>query len=562
MSYKVLARKFRPAGFDQVIGQGAVVRTLKNAIAAERLAHAYLFSGARGVGKTTLARILAKSLNCQRSSSPTVTPCSECDSCREIAESTSLDVQEIDGASNRGIDDIRELRETSRYQPSRDRFRVFIIDEVHMLTREAFNALLKTLEEPPPHVVFVFATTEQQKVPATITSRCQHHEFRRIERAVLAQALKRVATTEGAEISDRGAELLARAASGSLRDALGYLDQAIAYCGRQIGEQDLREVLGVVGSESVDACFRGLAARDATSLLVLVDEIARGGQDSVHFCRELVERSRELLLLRATGEAAAILGMSPTEASAAQALAELFSSEDLIRTAATLNDLDGRMRFSPNPRFLLEMTLLKLAATAPVVPIGELISRVEALATGRPPEAEVRSAPRAATPPPAAPRPPAPPAAPAGPAPRPAAGTDASVAVPADSKEEEIRRRIASQRAALASYLEHATTFRLEAERLVIRFAARHALFKNGLSRADNRAIVEAACLEATGHAVKLDVGISEDPDPQMDRLQTEDARASRQNELMSKAMEQPIVRAVMDTFRASVVRIEEAEES
>jgi DNA polymerase-3 subunit gamma/tau len=562
MSYKVLARKFRPADFDQVIGQGAVVRTLKNAITGERLAHAYLFSGARGVGKTTLARILAKSLNCHRSSSPTVTPCSECDSCREIAESASLDVQEIDGASNRGIDDIRELRETSRYQPSRDRYRVFIIDEVHMLTREAFNALLKTLEEPPPHVVFVFATTEHQKVPATITSRCQHHEFRRIERAVLARALKTVAATEAAELSDRGAELLARAASGSLRDALGYLDQAIAYCGKKIGEAELREVLGVVGSESVDACFQGLAARDAASLLLLIDQIARGGQDPVHFCRELVERNRELLLLRSTGEAAAILGMSSAEAAAGRTLAEAFSTEDLIRTGAALNDLEGRMRFSSNPRFLLEMTLLKLAATAPVVPIGELITRVEALATGVTVEAEPRSAPRPASAPPAPPRPPAAPATSSGPPPRSAEGGEPSTAVPADSKEEEIRRRIASKRAALASYLEHATTFRLDGDRLVIGFPVRHALFKNGLSRADNRAIVETACLEATGHAVKLEVGIAEDPDPQMDRLQTEDARASRQNELMSKAMEQPIVRAVMDTFRASVVRIEEAEES
>jgi DNA polymerase III gamma/tau subunit len=251
--------------------------------------------------------------------------------------------------------------------------------------------------------------------------------------------------------------------------------------------------------------------------------------------------------------------MSPTEASTAQSLAEAFSSEDLIRMGAALNDLEGRMRFSSNPRFLLEMALLKLAASAPVVPITELISRVEALGSGRATEPEARGASRPAAAPPTPPRSST---GSATPPPRESAPGEPVRAVPADSKEEEIRRRIQSKRAALASYLEHASAFRLEGDRLLIQFPTRHALFKNGLSRADNRAIVEAACLEATGHAVKVEVGISEDPDPQMDKLQSEDVRVSRQNELLSKAMEQPVVRAVMDTFRASVVRIEEAEES
>ena len=237
MSYQVLARKFRPGRFDEVTGQEPIVRTLRNAIEGNRLAHAYLFSGVRGVGKTTLARILAKCLNCRASEAPVADPCGKCESCLEISESGSLDVHEIDGASNRGIDDVRELRETSRYQPSRDRYRVFIIDEVHMLTREAFNALLKTLEEPPAHVVFIFATTEYQKVPDTITSRCQHFEFRRIPRPVLAQTLSSVAKCEKVKLGDRAADLLARSAGGSMRDALGFLDQAIAYCGNEITDE-------------------------------------------------------------------------------------------------------------------------------------------------------------------------------------------------------------------------------------------------------------------------------------------------------------------------------------
>jgi DNA polymerase-3 subunit gamma/tau len=577
MSYKVLARKFRPGSFDEVVGQDPIVRTLRNAIEGDRLAHAYLFSGPRGVGKTTLARIVAKSLNCGKAEAPTVASCNECEACVEIAESRSLDVHEIDGASNRGIDDIRELRETSRYQPSRDRFRVFIIDEVHMLTREAFNALLKILEEPPPHVVFVFATTEYQKVPATITSRCQHFEFRRIERSQLAGTLARVAEAEEIKLTERGADLLARTASGSLRDALGYLDLALAYCGAEVTDADLREVLGVAGLEVVDSFFDGLASRDATALTALVDRAARAGQDLGHLCRELVERGRELLLLRSTKEARAVLGMTEAEEAEARKLAERFAPEELLRVATALTELEGKLRFSSNARFLLEMTALRLARTAPVVPIEDLVARLEALSG---------AAPRAAGPPvnegggsagpgprprksgggAAPPRRDAAPKVTAPPNPSPEAasepGPEAALApVAADSKEEEIRRRVAGKRSALGSYLEHASALRIESEKLVIRFPARHALFRNGLARADNRMIVEEAAREATGRDLTIDVGISEEADSEMGSLTEEAARVARRDSLMSKALAEPIVKTVMDRFRASVVRIEESNE-
>ena len=562
MSYKVLARKFRPSTFGEVVGQEAVVQTLRNAIAGGRMAHAYLFSGARGVGKTTLARILAKCVNCREADGPTVDPCGKCESCEEIASSMSLDVQEIDGASNRGIDDIRELRETSRYQPSRDRYRVFIIDEVHMLTREAFNALLKTLEEPPGHVVFVFATTEYQKVPATITSRCQHFEFRRIERSTLATALARVADQEGIRIGERGTDLIARTASGSLRDALGYLDQAVAYCGDEIADEGLREILGVAGLESVDAFFDGVAARDVGVLVGLIDRLSRRGQDLNHFCRELVERGRELLLLRSVPDAPAVLGLTAAETSDARGRAESFSTEELLRIGSALTELEGRMRFSPHPRFLLEMTAVRLVRTGSVVPLPELIARVEALAGGSSAAGGGDRSKAGAEP-----------MSSAGPARRgegagsvetatPEAGPPAVAPVAADSKEEEIRRRVTAKRSALGSYLEHACVLRIDGDRLIIRFPARHALFKNGLGRADNRKIVAEATRDATGRELKIDVGIAEKGDPQLMTLTEEDRRAERRDALMSRAMQEPIVQSFMDRFRARVVRVEETKPS
>src|SRR5512147_734901 len=244
MSYQVLARKWRPQVFDDVVGQGHITRTLQNAITSGRLSHAFLFSGPRGVGKTTTARILAKALNCAEG--PTPTPCGKCDSCIETAAGTSVDVIEIDGASNRGIEHIRELRETVRYAPVGGKYKVYVIDEVHMLTNEAFNALLKTLEEPPPHVLFIFATTEPQKIPATIHSRCQRYGFKRIALAEIVLKLKEIAGKEGIVVSDMGLGMIARAAEGSMRDSHSLLDQAVSYSGMEIGDEDLQATLGAV----------------------------------------------------------------------------------------------------------------------------------------------------------------------------------------------------------------------------------------------------------------------------------------------------------------------------
>ncbi|MCH7765549.1 MAG: DNA polymerase III subunit gamma/tau, partial [Acidobacteria bacterium] len=284
MTYQAIARKYRPQTFEEVIGQEPIVRTLTNAIEKDQVAHAYIFSGTRGVGKTTTARILAKALNCQQG--PTTKPCGQCPACTEIAATTAVDVIEIDAASNRGIDEIRELRENVRYLPARDRFKVFIIDEAHMLTNEAFNALLKTLEEPPARVLFILATTEPHKIPSTIHSRCQSFHFRSIGFQEILDVLARVAKTEKAEVEKEALAVMARAAEGSLRDSLSILDQALAYCGTQVSADAVRELLGVVSRDVLEALVDAIREQSSEKILSLVDALVCDGHNLQHFCRE------------------------------------------------------------------------------------------------------------------------------------------------------------------------------------------------------------------------------------------------------------------------------------
>ncbi|HXH28739.1 MAG TPA: DNA polymerase III subunit gamma/tau, partial [Candidatus Polarisedimenticolia bacterium] len=305
MSYQVLARKYRPQTFEEVVGQKPIITTLQNAVEQKRLHHAYLFSGLRGVGKTTVARLVAKALNCAQG--PTPRPCNACPSCTEIAQSRSLDVMEIDGASNRGIDDVRELRETVRYAPARDRYKVYIIDEVHMLTEAAWNALLKTLEEPPPHVVFVFATTDYRKIPLTILSRCQHFEFRKIAEAEMLAHLRRVAEGESVKTEPGALELVARMAEGSLRDAQSAFDQVIAFCGRTVTEEQARTILGVVDRELITGFYAAVRAQDCPRLVEIVDTVFERGYQPVHFLEDLMAHGRNLLLARVLPDPAAAL---------------------------------------------------------------------------------------------------------------------------------------------------------------------------------------------------------------------------------------------------------------
>jgi len=375
MSYQVIARKWRPQTFDDLVGQQHVTETLKNAIKNDRVAHAYIFSGARGVGKTTAARILAKALNCVKG--PTPNPCGECDSCKEIAAGTSLDVIEIDAASNRGIDQIRELREMVRYAPAASRSKVVILDEAHMLTGEASNALLKTLEEPPDRVIFVMATTQPEDLVDTIRSRSQHFHFRALTFAEIAGRLEEIAKKENLKIEPGAMAVIARMAEGSLRDALSLLEQARAYCGDTIPDKEVRELLGVVPDDALEELIQAIAEGSADRALGLVHTFQKEGRNLQHFCREAIRHMRNLLIARTCGADSDLIAATPDQRPALAKAADLFSEEDLTRFFQILLQTDDDLRRKPDPRVHLEMGLLRLINASRLAPLEELLAELK-----------------------------------------------------------------------------------------------------------------------------------------------------------------------------------------
>ena len=377
MSYLVLARKWRPQNFEEVIGQHHITKTLQNAIVNDRVAHAFLFAGARGVGKTSMARILAKALDCQEGTKPV--PCNRCENCREISSGNSMDVLEIDGASNRGINEIRELRENVKYAPAKSAFKIFIIDEVHMLTPEAFNALLKTLEEPPPRVIFILATTEPHKIPLTILSRCQRFDFKRIPQKQIFQRLKEIVSHEGVEGSDEGLQLMAREAKGSLRDAQSLLDQTISFAGKKIKDEDVKEVLGVLDSAILFEISAAIAREDIRKCLDIVDNIYTFGYDIRRFCRELLEHLRNLMVVKIGGDPKQLTDLQGKEIEDLVAQSEEFSLEQIHRLFTILLKSEQEISRSPFPKVIMELALVKMATLRPLVPLDEMMDRLNKL---------------------------------------------------------------------------------------------------------------------------------------------------------------------------------------
>ena len=377
MEYRVLARKWRPQVFEDVLGQEHVVRTLKNAIGQKRIAHAFLFSGPRGVGKTSIARILAKALNCE--TGPTPTPCNQCGHCVEITNGNAIDVREIDGASNRGIDEIRELRENVKFAPASCRYKIYIIDEVHMLTREAFNALLKTLEEPPGHVIFIFATTETQKVPATILSRCQCFDFRRIPLKQISENLKKIAASDGVQISDNGLAWIAEAGDGSLRDSQSIFDQVISYAGFEIGDPAVEEILGRSDRRFLFMLSEAVLARDASRCLRIIDEAYYAGLDMRYFYQTLLGQFRNLLFTAIAGEKEPLVDLPAEEAAKLKGQTAGQSTETLQRYLEILMAEEENVRRSQNPRLNLEAILCRMAFLEPMIPIEAVLARMEGL---------------------------------------------------------------------------------------------------------------------------------------------------------------------------------------
>jgi DNA polymerase-3 subunit gamma/tau len=374
MSYQVLARKYRPQKFSEVIGQEHVTKTLKNAIEQGRTAHGYIFSGHRGIGKTTVARILAMALNCRSSDRPVTEPCGVCESCTEIRAGNSVDVIEIDAATNRGIDEIRELREAARYRPARDRFKIYILDEAHQITDAAFNALLKTLEEPPSHVVFMLATTQPEDIPQTIRSRCQHFNFRAVRFEQILTQLKDLMGREKLEADEDALALLAEAGDGSIRDALSILDQAIASCDGRLTSDAVRQLAGTAPSSVLEDVMQAVARSSSEEVLRLVDRLIGEGHSPTHFARQMVRFLRNAVVAKIAGGDSSLLQISGDERARVTRVAQLFGEEDLARHLQIMLRTHAELGYRQEQRFHLELGLLKMSHAQRLLPIEELLS--------------------------------------------------------------------------------------------------------------------------------------------------------------------------------------------
>ena len=571
MSYKVLALKYRPTSFDEVVGQTTVTRTLQNALERGKIGHAFLLSGARGVGKTTTARILAKALNCSRTDTPTAQPCSTrdeearvsaCSSCREIADGRSLDVQEIDGASNTGVDSIRELREMTRFSPARDRFRIWIIDEVHQISGAAFNALLKTLEEPPPRVKFIFATTEYHKIPETILSRCQQFDFRMIPARELQQHLRHVADAEKIRVTEAALGLVARAAEGSVRDALSLFDQVLAFSGDEVKDEDVAGLLGLVDRELLHRASRAIVEGSSLAMLELVESLADYGADYRNFLRELLLHLREILLVKlAPADSSLLAGVLPEELERLRALAEALSQEELLRGLDLLTQAETEFRNVTDPRVALDLVLLKLVQMRRLQPFVEVVARVERMLGG----ATVPAGPAAAPAPRALPASRPAPASSSFSAPTPAPARPAAAPAPAEPPREEPPPRAAAgpaetllqamldlcqSRPTLAATLRSAAV-RFQADTLVLELPPDFALLASAHAD-DYKALASKAAgrtvaLQFASVSVQAEAPVAASPD------------VAKKQRLREEAEKEQAVQEALDLFDGRVVDVREA---
>jgi DNA polymerase-3 subunit gamma/tau len=575
MAYKVIARKYRPQLFSEIVGQQHVTKTLANAITSNRVAQAYIFSGVRGVGKTTAARILAKALNCAKGI--TAEPDNECDSCKEIAAGTSLDVLEIDAASNRGIDQIRELREMVRYAPAASRYKVVILDEAHQLTDEASNALLKTLEEPPDRVVFVLATTQPEDLADTIKSRAQLFQFRSLTFQEIAGAIERIVKAENLNIEAGAVAVIARAAEGSLRDGLSLLEQAIAYSGETITDAQVRELLGVVAESVLDELVGAIETQSAERALGLVHRLIADGQNLQHFCREAIRHFRNLLVARVCGADSELVAAPSDERLRLGQQAEKFSEEDLTRFFNILLAIDDDLRRKPDPRLHLEMGLLRLINAQKLAPLEEVLAEMRGELSVRPRE-KARAV--EAAPLPSAVAPPAGPSAksaaasstaagshiasPSSPASagfasagvRPASAAPLPVSPPrivtraAEEGDGLAGARLEAIKAALheskllSSFLEQATRCEIEASEFRLFFTTENSALAEMLPR-EAMERLRTAVQQVIGQPLRVCV-----------KLDSARTLAARGSELRARFEKDPVVRAMLEKFGGQISRV------
>ncbi len=569
MSYLVLARKYRPQTFADLVGQEHISRALTNALTSGRVAHAFLFTGARGVGKTSSARIMAKALNCEQGTSPE--PCNACSACKEITDGNAVDVLEIDGASNTGVDDVRELRDTIRYLPARGRYKIVIIDEVHMLSTNAFNALLKTLEEPPPHVKFIFATTEPHKLPITILSRCQRYDFKRISLKKIVARLEDIVRRENISVTETALTMVARKGDGSMRDSLSTLDQVLAFCGENVLDEDVTTLLGVVDRRLLLETSGAIFAHDAAGVLDAVRRVDAFGYSMRQFCQELIEQFRVLAILKAVKQPGELLDLADAELALLKEQVALLTLDDLQRQISLLIKAEGDMAQSSFPRLVLEMVLIRAATLPPVIPIGDLLERLQNLERGlRSGEVVAGQAPRRESPaaspsrpvvsPPVAPPrspasalSPAPPSSPALPSSPPPVARDLS-GRPADPWSGYVAH-VKEKKARLGAFLEHGHPLGITATKVEVGFAA-ESFYYSSLSESDALATLTSLAQEYFGGTpeiklVKLSEAGANLPPTVHEKKKLHSMESVRQAETDLK--KHPLVAAALEIFGGKV---------
>ena len=564
MSYQVIARRWRPQAFDEVVGQRAITDTLKNALATDRLAHALLFAGPRGVGKTTTARIVAKALNCVQG--PTPSPCGACPACQEIAAGRSVDCLEVDAASNTQVEKTRELLETVQYVPIRGRHKVYIIDEAHMLSTSSFNALLKTLEEPPARVIFILATTEPHRIPATIHSRCQRYDFRLLGAAEIATRLREIVQAEGVAAEEGALAVLAQAAAGSMRDGQSLLDQVIASLGETLAAERVTELLGLVKADVLAEAADAVLARDAGRAIRLVDRLAGHGQDLRQFLLEFLGHLRDLAILKVCPEPGALLEASRVGLEVSRRQAAQTSVPELELMIRALQQVEAEMRRVSQPRFLLEMALIRLAQVRHLRGLDEILTRLSALEAGLPagPASGPQELPLFAAPsPPPAPTAPAAAARLPEPAPLRPAGILPAEPAPAGLPAPPVPAAAAPDlevgwagavgrlrgRKRLASVLTEVKPVGVEGDALTLEVANGNAFIRDTLEDADARRLIAEAAAESFGRRLRLEYRFVAAPPPRLEAVEP------RRPAGAPPVRDHPLVREALAVFGGTIVR-------